>query len=126
MFTGEYTQKMDTKGRTIVPAKFREELGTSVVVTRGLDGCLFAYSKEAWHALEEKDVYKRQKVGNAVTIGSVVAGIVALIIVAAIVTSFVFSMVNSNKIKLQNTVTGSDVETTIAVSYTHLDVYKRQ
>ena len=53
MFTGEYTQKMDTKGRTIVPAKFREELGTSVVVTRGLDGCLFAYSKEAWHALEE-------------------------------------------------------------------------
>ena len=43
LFTGEYTQKMDTKGRTIVPAKFREELGTSVVVTRGLDGCLFAY-----------------------------------------------------------------------------------
>lgn len=54
MFTGEHTQKMDTKGRTIVPAKFREELGTSVVVTRGLDGCLFAYSKEAWLALEEK------------------------------------------------------------------------
>ncbi len=45
---------MDTKGRTIVPAKFREELGTSVVVTRGLDGCLFAYSKEAWEALEAK------------------------------------------------------------------------
>ena len=57
--------------------------------------------------------YLPPKVGNAVTIGSVVAGIVALIIVAAIVTSFVFSMVNSNKIKLQNTVTGSDVETTI-------------
>lgn len=54
MFTGEHTQKMDTKGRTIVPAKFREELGTSVVVTRGLDGCLFAYSKEAWEALEAK------------------------------------------------------------------------
>lgn len=42
--------------------------------------------------------YLPPKVGNAVTIGSVVAGIVALIIVAAIVTSFVFSMVNSNKI----------------------------
>lgn len=54
MFTGEYTQKMDTKGRTIVPAKFREELGESVVITRGLDGCLFAYSKEAWNAVEEK------------------------------------------------------------------------
>lgn len=54
MFTGEHTQKMDTKGRTIVPAKFREELGTSVVITRGLDGCLFAYSKKAWEALEEK------------------------------------------------------------------------
>ena len=31
-----------------------KNVGTSVVVTRGLDGCLFAYSKEAWHALEEK------------------------------------------------------------------------
>lgn len=54
MFTGEHTQKMDTKGRTIVPAKFREELGNSIVITRGLDGCLFAYSKTAWEALEEK------------------------------------------------------------------------
>lgn len=54
MFTGEHIQKMDTKGRTIVPAKFREELGESVVITRGLDGCLFAYSKEAWNAVEEK------------------------------------------------------------------------
>lgn len=54
MFTGEHTQKMDTKGRTIVPAKFREELGNNVVITRGLDGCLFAYSKTAWEALEEK------------------------------------------------------------------------
>ncbi|MFQ9515056.1 MAG: division/cell wall cluster transcriptional repressor MraZ [Eubacterium sp.] len=54
MFTGEHTQKMDTKGRTIVPVKFREELGNNVVITRGLDGCLFAYSKTAWEALEEK------------------------------------------------------------------------
>ncbi len=54
MFTGEHTQKMDTKGRTIVPARFREELGNNVVITRGLDGCLFAYSKTAWEALEEK------------------------------------------------------------------------
>ena len=54
MFTGEHTKKMDTKGRTIVPAKFREELGSSLMITRGLDGCLFAYSMEAWEALEEK------------------------------------------------------------------------
>ena len=54
MFTGEHTQKMDAKGRTIVPAKFREELGSNVVVTRGLDGCLFAYSKEQWNIFEEK------------------------------------------------------------------------
>ena len=47
LFTGEYTQKMDTKGKNNRPAKFREELGTSVVVTRGLDGCLFAYSKRS-------------------------------------------------------------------------------
>ena len=60
MFTGEYTQKMDTKGRTIVPAKFREELGTSVVVTRGLDGCLFAYSKEAWLWKRNLAVYHLQ------------------------------------------------------------------
>ncbi len=54
MFTGEHTQKMDAKGRTIVPAKFREELGEGLVVTRGLDGCLFAYSTGDWEALEEK------------------------------------------------------------------------
>lgn len=54
MFKGEHTQKMDTKGRVIVPAKFREQLGGELVITRGLDDCLFAYSKEAWSALEEK------------------------------------------------------------------------
>ena len=54
MFNGEYIQKMDTKGRTVVPAKFREELGTGIVVSRGLDNCLYAYSKEAWNTLQEK------------------------------------------------------------------------
>ncbi len=54
MFKGEHTQKMDTKGRVIVPAKFREQLEGQLVITRGLDDCLFAYSKEAWSALEEK------------------------------------------------------------------------
>lgn len=53
-FTGEHTQKMDTKGRVIVPAKFREALDNNIVITRGLDGCLFAYSKEAFESLQAK------------------------------------------------------------------------
>lgn len=54
MFTGEHNQKMDTKGRTIVPAKFRDELGENVVITKGLDGCLFAFSLDDWKVLEDK------------------------------------------------------------------------
>ncbi|MBE5821632.1 MAG: division/cell wall cluster transcriptional repressor MraZ [Clostridiales bacterium] len=54
MFIGEYAHTIDTKGRVIMPAKFREELGISFIVTKGLDGCLFVYSKSEWAALEEK------------------------------------------------------------------------
>lgn len=54
MFIGEHKQKMDTKGRVVVPAKFRDELGNHVVITKGLDGCLFAFSRESWEVLEEK------------------------------------------------------------------------
>ncbi len=54
MFIGEHAQKVDTKGRVVVPVKFRDELGNHVVVTRGLDGCLFAYSRETFTALAEK------------------------------------------------------------------------
>ena len=46
MFMGEYNHTIDTKGRLIVPSKFREQLGNEFVVTKGLDGCLFAFSKE--------------------------------------------------------------------------------
>ena len=41
MFMGQYEHSIDTKGRIIIPAKYREELGDTFVVTRGLDGCLF-------------------------------------------------------------------------------------
>ena len=44
MLIGEYHHNIDEKGRLIIPSKFREEIGNSVVVTRGLDGCLFVYS----------------------------------------------------------------------------------
>lgn len=54
MFMGEYNHSIDTKGRLIVPAKFRDVLGDSFVVTKGLDGCLFVYPDSEWNAFEEK------------------------------------------------------------------------
>ena len=54
MFIGEYAHTIDEKGRLIMPAKFREELGVNFIVTKGLDGCLFVYSKTEWTNLEEK------------------------------------------------------------------------
>lgn len=53
MFMGEYNHTVDPKGRLIVPAKFREQLGDEFVVTKGLDGCLFVYSQEEWKRIEE-------------------------------------------------------------------------
>lgn len=54
MFIGEYEHSVDVKGRLIMPAKLREEIGDKFVVTKGLDGCLFAYSQKEWTAFEEK------------------------------------------------------------------------
>ncbi|OAB33914.1 division/cell wall cluster transcriptional repressor MraZ [Paenibacillus glacialis] len=54
MFMGEYQHSIDDKGRMIIPVKFRELLGTSFIVTRGLDHCLFAYPREEWALLEQK------------------------------------------------------------------------
>lgn len=51
---GEYRHTLDSKGRLIIPAKFREQLGAKFVVTRGLDGCLFGYSLDEWALLEQK------------------------------------------------------------------------
>lgn len=48
MFIGEYRHTFDAKNRISLPAKFRKELGTTVIVTRGLDKCLFVYPKSAW------------------------------------------------------------------------------
>ena len=48
MFMGTYDHSIAAKGRVLVPAKFREELGDSFVVTLGLDGCLFVYPQEDW------------------------------------------------------------------------------
>lgn len=51
---GEFQHNIDAKGRIIVPSKFRDQLGDSFVVTRGLDQCLFVYPMEEWSILEEK------------------------------------------------------------------------
>ena len=54
MFIGEYKYTLDTKGRTALPSKFRSSLGREVVITRGLDSCLFVYTKAEWKNLAEK------------------------------------------------------------------------
>ncbi len=54
MFMGEYNHTIDAKGRLIIPSRLRDALGDEFVVTKGLDGCLFAYPKEEWSAFEEK------------------------------------------------------------------------
>lgn len=54
MFIGEYYHSLDEKGRVNFPAKLREELGDQFVITKGLDGCLSAYSMEKWEVISEK------------------------------------------------------------------------
>jgi MraZ protein len=54
MFMGEYQHNIDQKGRMIIPAKFRDDLGESFVLTRGLDQCVFGYPLNEWKQLEEK------------------------------------------------------------------------
>ena len=53
MFMGEYNHTMDTKGRLIVPAKFREAGGDRFVVTKGLEKCLFLFTEEKWDSVVE-------------------------------------------------------------------------
>ena len=54
MLIGEYHHNIDEKGRLIIPSKFRDEIGNSFVVTRGLDGCLFVYSLVEWEKIIAK------------------------------------------------------------------------
>lgn len=54
MLMGEYHHNIDDKGRLIIPSKFREELGESLIVTRGLDNCLFIYSPKEWNLIVSK------------------------------------------------------------------------
>ena len=54
MFMGEYHHNIDDKGRLIIPAKFRTELGEKFVVTRGLEKCLYVYSESEWNNIVAK------------------------------------------------------------------------
>jgi MraZ protein len=54
MLIGEYRHTIDEKRRIALPAKFRRTLGKQVVITRGLDSCLFVFSKAQWRSIVEK------------------------------------------------------------------------
>lgn len=54
MLIGEYEHSLDVKGRMILPAKIREDMGEKFIVTKGLDGCLFGFSQTEWTNFEEK------------------------------------------------------------------------
>ena len=54
MLIGEYEHSLDSKNRIIMPSKFRDDIGEKFIVTKGLDGCLFAYSISEWKNFEEK------------------------------------------------------------------------
>lgn len=51
MFMGEFKHSLDSKGRIIVPAKFRASLGERFVITRGMDGCVFGYPNDRWQEI---------------------------------------------------------------------------
>ena len=54
MLSGEYRHNIDLKGRIIIPSKIRFEMGDKIVITRGLDGCLFGYNEKTWESIMQK------------------------------------------------------------------------
>ena len=54
MLKGEYSHNIDPKGRLIIPAKFRDDLGEHFVITKGMENCLYVYPENEWNAFEEK------------------------------------------------------------------------
>lgn len=54
MFLGSYEYTMDNKGRITIPAKFRPKLSEGLVITRGLDNCLFVYPIDYWKKQAER------------------------------------------------------------------------
>ena len=54
MLMGEYEHTIDSKGRISMPAKLKKDMGDTFILTKGLDGCLFAFSQEEWLNFETK------------------------------------------------------------------------
>lgn len=54
MLIGEYEHSLDVKGRLIMPAKLRADIGEKFIITKGLDGCLFVFSQDEWSNFEAK------------------------------------------------------------------------
>lgn len=54
MLMGEFHHNLDDKNRLIIPSKFRYELGSKFIVTRGIEKCLFVYSVDEWNKIIEK------------------------------------------------------------------------
>lgn len=54
MLIGEYTHTLDPKNRLSLPSRFRKEFGKKVIITRGLDHCLFVYSEKQWKNIFER------------------------------------------------------------------------
>ena len=76
MLLGEFNHSIDEKGRLIIPAKLRDDLGENFVICNGLEGCLFVYSQEEWNKFvtelealprmsKDARIYKRYFFGSA-------------------------------------------------------------
>ncbi len=66
MFMGEFSHSLDAKGRLIMPAKYREQLGEKFVVTKGTEKCLSVYSMEEWQDIEKsfREILRTGKVAR--------------------------------------------------------------
>lgn len=53
MFSGAYSHTVDSKGRTVIPSRFRSKLGERFYVTRGMHGCLWVFSDDAWREFQK-------------------------------------------------------------------------
>lgn len=54
MFLGTHTPRLDEKGRLILPAKYREELGNGLVLTRGQERCIYVFSQREFERVHEQ------------------------------------------------------------------------